>query len=138
LLSVLETLGVVMALNVSSFNLVYVCLCRSGSCLTYMCRKQFWIASLSASIWCSWLGDRRYPPCNIYQLSPTNPRDALHLPHMHFAPRLGFAETFGVRKLWVPGLGYRVALFAWSYVQPFQQNTDLWQTDRLSHDYIPR
>jgi len=42
-----------------------------------------------------------------------------NLPHLHLALPLGvthssFAEVFGIRKL--ESLGYRVALFAWSYV----------------------
>jgi len=37
------------------------------------------------------------------------------------------STTVGVRKL--ESLGYHVALFAWSYVQPFWHNTGVWQTD---------
>ena len=57
----------------------------------------------------------------------------LHLmyPHLHLArwgwPRFSFAEIFDVIKR--DSLGYRVALFAWSYVYRFSKNIDLWQTD---------
>jgi len=34
---------------------------------------------------------------------------------------------FGVRKL--DYLGYRMTLFAWSYVQPFWYSAGLWRTD---------
>jgi len=37
----------------------------------------------------------------------------------------------GVRRK-LQFLGYYVALFAWSYVQPFWYNTGVWQTDRYT------
>jgi len=42
-----------------------------------------------------------------------------------------FAMIFGVRKL--ESWGYRVALFAWSYVKPFWYNTGVWQTHTHRH-----
>ena len=41
--------------------------------------------------------------------------------------RLSYADTFCNWK--TESLGYRVVLFTWSYVELFQQNTDLWQMD---------
>jgi len=46
---------------------------------------------------------------------------------------LSFAEIFGIRK--PETLGYHMELFVWFYISLFQQNTDLWQTGRQTHDY---
>jgi len=45
--------------------------------------------------------------------------------------RPNFAVNFGVRKL--ESWGYRTAVFAWSYVQPFWYNNGVWQTDTQTH-----
>ena len=49
---------------------------------------------------------------------------------------MNVAEIFGVRKL--ESLGYRVALFALSYVQPFQWNTDVCETDKQTNGRTDR
>jgi len=52
--------------------------------------------------------------------------------HVCLAPPWGrhcknFVQTFGIKKL--DFLGYRMSLFAWSYVKPFWYNAGLCQTD---------
>jgi len=42
-------------------------------------------------------------------------------------PHSSFAQTSGTRKL--ESLGYRVELYAWSYLYPFWHNTGLWWTN---------
>jgi len=62
----------------------------------------------------------------LYKVVDFNP------PNLHLSPRRGnpvrIGVIFGIRKL--QSKGNRVALFAWSYVQPFWYNTGVWQTDR--------